>query len=148
METWHPMAVHLPIALVMLWPFIDGLGLLLRRPDVSAVALGLLCAAVGFSLFATATGQFAYDAALAEGVDRRLLDTHADYANLMPWVLLLLTAARAWAPTKLGLAGHWGAVVLGLGATAFMVFVGSTGGALVYDHGVGVKAPPASSAEE
>ncbi len=139
METWHPMAVHLPIALILLWPVVDGLGIVLKRPDLSGLALGLLCAAAVFSLFATATGQFAYDAAAATGVRRRLMDTHADYANLVPWLLLLLAAGRAWLPGKLGRAGHGLVLVAGLAMAGFIVFVGASGGKLVYEHGVGVK---------
>ena len=108
METWHPMAVHLPIALILLWPIIDALGLALKRPDLSALALGLLCATVAISLFATATGQFAYDAAIADGVDPGLLATHADNANLVPWVLLLIAAARAVARRSWGWPGIGG----------------------------------------
>ena len=135
------MAVHLPIALILLWPAIDAIGLLSGRGDVCGLALGLLCFSVLVSLFATATGQFAYDAAAAEGYDRRLLDTHAAWANLVPWIMLALAGGRAWLPTKAGRAGHWAAVVLGLGAAAFIVIVGASGGDLVYDHGVGVVAP-------
>ena len=146
MESWHPMVVHLPIALILLWPVIDGLGLALGRSDLSALALGLLCATVLFSLFATATGQFAYDAAIENGVSRRLLDTHADSANLVPWLILALAAVRAWLPTKLGRAGHWTAVALGVAAGAFIIVVGASGGELVYEHGVGVKDHPVPSA--
>ena len=145
MDSWHPMAVHLPIAMILLWPVIDALGLLLKRTDLCGLALGLLCTAAVVSLFATATGQFAYDAAVAEGFDRRLLDTHADYANLVPWLLLMLAAARAWLPGRLGRIGHGLTIALGAAAGAFIVVVGATGGDLVYEHGVGVKRPAAEA---
>ena len=73
------------------------------------------------------------------GTIRRCSDRHADNANLVPWLLLLLAGVRAFAPQKLGRVGHWGAVALGLAASAFIVVVGASGGDLVYEHGVGVK---------
>ncbi|MEM7675345.1 MAG: DUF2231 domain-containing protein [Myxococcota bacterium] len=140
MDTWHPVAVHLPIAFVLLWPVIDALGLTLKRFDLCALALGLLGVTVVLSLVATATGQFAYDAAAAQGVDLDLLDTHANYANLVPWLLLLIAAARGFGPQKYGALGHWGAILLGFAMAAFIVVVGGSGGELVYEHGVGVRA--------
>lgn len=146
METWHPMAVHLPIALILLWPCIDALGLVFRRGDLSALALGLLGVTVLLSMFATATGQFAYDAEKAK-FGTELLDTHADYANLVPWLLLLLVGARALAPVKLGRWAHGVTIGLGFAMGAFIMVVGWTGGQLVYEHGVGVRAPVTEGAQ-
>jgi len=146
MDTWHPLAVHLPIAFVLLWPVIDALGLSLKRFDLCGLALGLLVITVVFSLFATATGQFAYDAAVARGADLDILDTHANYANLVPWLLLLLASARGFGPQKFGVAGHWGAIIVGFAMAAFIVVVGASGGELVYEHGIGVRAVPTAEA--
>lgn len=141
MDELHPMATHLPIALALVWPLVDLLGLALKRPDVSRVGFGLLILAVVASLFATATGQAAFDEAVSLGIDPKTLNTHADDANLMPWALLLLVAIRWGAAQKLKTRGQVLGIVLGLLLWPFIVGVGRSGGALVYQHGVGVHAP-------
>ena len=45
METLHPAAIHMPLALVLLWPIIDGLGLKIGSPHLMRLGLGLLVAA-------------------------------------------------------------------------------------------------------
>ncbi len=141
MDRLHPMAVHLPIVLVLLWPIIDAVGVLFKRMEICQVALALLMLAIVTSLFATATGQAAFDAALAKGADPQVLNTHADNANLMPWLLLLLEAARWGGAFKLKKKGHIAAIVLGLFMWPFVIAVGDSGGKLVYEHAIGIRAP-------
>lgn len=140
MDTLHPAAIHLPLALVLLWPIVDGLGLWAKSPHLSRLALGLLVLAAVASLFATATGQAAFDEAVRRGVDGALLRTHTEDADLMPWALLALAGLRAWLPTKLGGKGRGVALALGLLLIPFAFSVGRSGGKLVYEHGVGVWA--------
>jgi uncharacterized membrane protein len=139
MEAFHPLAVHLPIALVLLWPCIDLIGLLNSRSDVSAVAFALLLLAIPAALFATVSGQSAYDAAVARGAPTKLLDTHGDLAGLVPWLLLALAAVRAIAPRKLGRHGRWFAIALGALMAALIVWIARSGGLLVFEHGIGVS---------
>jgi uncharacterized membrane protein len=134
------MAVHFPIALVFLWPVIDAVGLLLKRADVSRVGLALLLLAVGVSLFATATGQAAFEAAIAKGVDAEVLNTHADDANLIPWALVLVAAVRFLGAQKLKAKGQIAGIVLGVLLWPLVIRTGDSGGRLVFEHAVGVKA--------
>lgn len=138
--SWHAAAVHVPLALGLVWPLVDLTGLALRRPDVSTTGFGLLLVAALSSLVATATGQAEYDAAFAAGVPVARLDSHADLAALVPWTLLAVAALRGWGPGKLGRAGHWGSVGIGFAAGLLLIQVGATGGELVYEHGVGTSA--------
>lgn len=144
MESLHPVAIHLPLVLVFLWPVVDGLGLRLRSPHLQRLGLALLALAAVSSLFATATGQAAFDVAVAQGTDPALLRTHTDNADLMPWIFMVLTALRAWLPSKWGARGHAAAVALGVCVVPLAFVVGQSGGKLVYQHGVGVQAgqPP------
>lgn len=135
----HPVAVHFPIVLVILWPLLDLAGLLLKKPDLSRAALVLLGVAVVASLVATVTGDSAFHAAVEQKVDPELLNTHADNANLVPWILLAVAGARAFLPRKLGNRGHAAAIVLGMSCWWLIYLVGQSGGALVFEHGVGVQ---------
>lgn len=136
----HPLVVHLPIALILLWPIVDGAGLLLRRPDVSGVGVALLIAAVAAALVATATGQAALDAATRAHVRPDLLATHADKANPLPWALIAVVAVRLLGSQRLGRRGQALAIAFGVAIWPWIFLVGQTGGALVFEHGVGVEA--------
>lgn len=139
MATLHPMAVHLPIAIALLWPLIDLIGLLTKRPDLSRLAIGLLGLGLVTALFGTVTGQAAYDAALDLGRAPSLLDGHAQDADLVPWLMLLVLALRTGGAAKLGRGAVIAALVAGVLLAGFVVGVGRSGGALVYEHGVGVS---------
>jgi uncharacterized membrane protein len=139
METLHPMAVHLPIALALIWPLVDLAGFWLQRSDVSWTAIALLVVAIPCALFATVTGQAAYDAAIAAGQPAERLDLHADIASLLPWLLLIAGALRALLPRKAGRRGQLFAIGIGILIGALVVNAGYTGGQLVYRWGVGVK---------
>lgn len=138
MHALHPAVIHMPLVLVLLWPVIDGVGLKLQSPHLMRLGLVLLLLGALTSLMATVTGQAAFDEALVHGVDATLLRTHTSDADMMPWALLTLSALRAWVPTKFGIRGHAGVLVLGLLLWPFALGVGNSGGELVYEHGVGV----------
>jgi uncharacterized membrane protein len=138
-EALHPLAVHLPIAVVLLAPAIDAIGFFAKKTDLSNLAIGLYVFGVIASLFATATGQAAFDVAVDGGATGELLNTHADDANLIPWLLILLVIVRVVAPKKLGSKGHAVALVLGFAMWPYVFLVGQSGGALVFEHGIGVK---------
>ena len=116
----------------------DGIGLVTRRTDISRVGLGLLALAIPASLAATVTGQGAFDAAIAAGAAPALLNQHADLAALVPWLLLLVAAARWLGAARWGRWGHGAALILGLALWPFVYRVGHSGGELVFRHGIGV----------
>jgi uncharacterized membrane protein len=138
MATLHPMAVHLPIAIALLWPLIDLIGLLTKRPDLSRLAIGLLVLGLVSALLATVTGQAAYDAALELGRAPSLLDGHAQDADLVPWLMLLVLALRTGGAARFGRGAVVASVVAGLLLAGFVIAVGRSGGVLVYEHAVGV----------
>lgn len=139
MEALHPIAIHLPIVLIFLAPVIDALGLFTNSPHLSRLAVGFYVAIVLTALFATATGQAAFDVAVEAGVSGELLTTHADDANLVPWLSIVVVVVRFVGPQKLGRNGRVLALVAGLALWPFIYLVGNSGGALVYEHGVGVR---------
>ena len=140
MDAVHPMMVHVPIGLVLVWPWVDLAGRLLGKTDVSRTAVALLAIAVPASLAATVTGQFAYDAAIAAGFKPETLDTHADAPGLLPLQLLLLLGLLTLGVKKWGAPAHGLAILLGFALIVFVVSLGGSGGQLVFEHGVGVRA--------
>lgn len=139
MDVLHPIAVHLPIALVLLAPVIDALGFFTKKDEFSYLAIGFYGLAILVSLFATATGQAAFDTAVAQGVEGKLLNTHADDANLVPWLLIVVLVIRVVLPKKIGKAGRIVALVAGVAMWPFIYQVGASGGELVYEHAIGIR---------
>ncbi|MBX2814062.1 MAG: hypothetical protein KTR25_19765 [Myxococcales bacterium] len=125
----------------MIWPLIDGIGLITRQPMVSRTALGLMLTAMITSLVATATGQMEFDQAVAAGFEAELLNQHASYGSMVPWVLMAVSAVRLWLPGQIGGIGPWLGVLFGMVSWWLIVHVGHTGGVLVYEWGVGIAAP-------
>lgn len=136
---FHPQWVHLPLALALLYPLIEAYALWARQPKVDALswtALGLLLVC---SFLAVVSGQWAMDEAMAAGVPRALLDGHAEWGDFFPWAVLLLLGARGTLTAKLGRPGRMGAFGLALALVLLALQTGKTGGALVFEHGVGVS---------
>lgn len=149
MAELHPMVVHLPIGVVLLYPFFELAAALTRRRELGAVSLALLGVAVISSLVASTTGEAAYDAAVTAGYDHALLGEHEEWAEMLPWALIAVFAARLYLAFETRF-GPWVGVALGAALVAFVVQVGNSGGWLVYEHGVGVRpgAGPAASSED
>lgn len=135
--SWHAAVVHFPVALALVAPAVDAVGQLFGRAQVAWTGVTLFGVAALSSLAATATGQAEYDAAYAAGVELGILDAHADVASAVPWALLGALALRLWLPTKLGHRGARLGLAGALAAAALVAWAGTTGGALVYEHGVG-----------
>lgn len=134
--TLHPMVIHFPIALSLLWPVVDAIGLALARPDVSKVGAGLLALCVPAALVATVTGQSAYEAAIERGYTAEVLDRHADWAGLIPWALLLVLVVRVLGVRRAGRRAHLLAIMMGALVSGLVALSGYEGGQL--SHGIGV----------
>lgn len=140
MDTLHPMAVHFPIAFAITWPLFDALAFWVRSAVLDRLSLGLLAVTVVFSAVATATGQAAFETALDRGTPPELLHPHTEDANLVPWALLLVLGLRYGLERKLGKAGRLVALAGGLAVAGFVGSVANSGGTLVYEHGIGIRA--------
>ena len=139
MAEYHPVSVHFPIVLLLLWPILDGLGLWLKKEDLCSVAVGLLLLALVSTLIATITGQAAFDRALAQGYDLALLEKHTLDADIMPWLVLVLALVRSVGVHRFGKRAHMIAVLMGFCVSGFLLSVAHEGGDLVYANGVGVQ---------
>jgi len=133
------MAVHLPIGVVLLYPWFELAGLLARQRSLHFGAMGLLGVGLLSSMFASATGEAAYDAAAAAGHSHELLETHEVWSGKVVWALLAVLGVRFFVARERPRLAAWLGFGLGLGLIALVVMVGWTGGRLTYEHGVGVR---------
>ncbi len=147
MDELHPFAVHFPVALVILYPFFELVAALTKRRDLGWVAIGVLGVAIAGSLFASATGEEAYDVAIAAGFSHDLLESHEELAEKLPWFLIAAFGVRLYLQFKQTY-GAWVGFALGVVLQIIVLQVGYTGGKLVYEEGVGVRAELMRSPKE
>lgn len=139
-EIYHPMIVHFPIALAFLSTLLYILYIATRREfylqAVSwSVPLGALSAAV-----AVAAGKIAERSAVHnEAAHEILVKYHQPLGFAVLAALLLLTAwgfAVRWKFSGANLAAYAAALLL---TAALVAATGHYGGAIVYEHGMGVR---------
>lgn len=142
----HPLAVHFPIGVILIYPWVELTAAITRQAAYGFVAIGLLVAGTIGSMVASATGEAAFEHAVEKGFSVELLESHEEWSEATPWVFIVVLAFRLFLSKKTRF-GAWAGFGLGLAAVAFVVQVGRTGGELVYQHGVGVKgfAPKAAA---
>ncbi|KYP81405.1 DUF2231 domain-containing protein [Ferroacidibacillus organovorans] len=138
--TIHPMVVHFTIAILYLAVLADLIGFFWKSEFYERAGFIML----GLGVLATIAAGFA--GVLSENADKltpqavALIHTHASFGELTgivflaAWVVRLMTrykkSGRVFGPS----------LILSLIGLALLTYVGHLGGALVYDHGVGVNA--------
>jgi uncharacterized membrane protein len=143
MDELHPAIVHFPIAAVAFYPWLELARNLARQRSLGIAAMAMLGVGVVASMIASATGEAAYDVAIDRGFSHEVLESHEEYAEALPWALIVVLALRLYLERRYGAAplAGWVGFGLGLALTGYVLWVGHTGGLLVYDHGVGVRVP-------
>ena len=137
---WHPMLVHFPITLVIIWPFIDVVGLILNLRSLNILAIVLLGLAVVSSLAAATTGEVDEHAAIDLGYSHELLQPHTFLADLFPWVMFAVLVIRILGSVWWGKqGGAWLGIILGFCCCPLVAYIGYTGGQLVFEKGIGVN---------
>ncbi len=140
-SSWHPIVVHFGIALFVVAVLLDAAALLMRRPGWHHAGwLNLVLAAVAVAA-AVAAGMESEIALNPTHELHQVLDTHKTLAYTTLGMVLLLAA---WRYTLRGEFPRRGAAALyicvSLAALGAIGGAGYYGGALVYEHGAGVRA--------
>lgn len=93
----HPIVIHFPIALLLIAPVLVVLSLWRKshRGGYAEAALVLMLIGTAFSFVAVSTGKAAEEVVERNDKLEQALDAHADMAEAVPWVFLVLTAAYA-----------------------------------------------------
>ncbi len=148
----HPMAVHFPIALLLVGFVSDVAGIALKKELLSKVALILLLTgALGLAV-AYVSGRAAGEGLAEGGALKEALEAHEDSAMMTLWLVIAAVAARVVlaAAKKYSGALRWIPTVLLLAGALAVARTGHLGGQLVYKHAAGVQLgledlPPADS---
>jgi uncharacterized membrane protein len=148
METlpnWHPLLVHFPIALYVVAVLVDAVAQGMRSyPWLFRSALLLYVLAAVGALGAYLSGQ-----AAAEGIGPLSGEAYSVLAAHETWALRVLLFLGGYAGLRLLLAFwrplsglRWALWVLSLPGWWLLYEAADRGGALVYQHGVGVRTAP------
>jgi len=147
-EPLHPAVVHFPIALLLVGAGLSLLAVVFPRWSL-ATALILVLGAVGAVVAAQTGEQEEHRLPKTTGELHEALENHEhagerarNFSLVAAFLAVLTVIAARWRLVKRMLAGATAVVAL---MTAYHVAqAGHYGGALVYEHGLGVgKAPPA-----
>lgn len=142
----HPIIVHFPIALLVVYSLFEISGVLLNKDDLSKIALYLLFLGVITSIGAVLTGNQAADAAselIKNGAEipQELIDTHEEYANFTMWFYTAILVARVYLVLKKKFTRKikYLFAVLSLAGCFLIYETAEHGGELVYKYGAGTE---------
>jgi uncharacterized membrane protein len=162
----HPAVVHFPIVLIFLGTLISVLTIFTRRGALPQFAAAILILAAGSAQFAVYTGGDQADEVIQRMPSARsLIHDHAEWGELMR-TAAVIAAVAAVVAALVAMASHQGGrtrvggdpysrrsngfrrilafitTVAAATACYFAVEAGQHGGAMVYQHGVGVQIAP------
>ncbi len=134
----HAMLNHFPAALLPVSVVLDLLGLWLKRESLKAAAFWTLIAGVLGTGAAIASGLLAADAAEHSEQAHAIMETHETLAFI---VLAIFGVLAIWRMLRRGV---WRekeqpvALTAGVIGVLILVYAGSLGGKLMFDHAVGI----------
>lgn len=137
MESFHPILVHFPLALLTASFLVEGLALVLRRPALHVVSLWNLGLGVLGAVGAVLSGRQAMALAKHSMEIHEIMEIHERVGYLVLLGGALLLAWRVLLRDSGGRRSRWAAwLALGL-LCAGMAYGAHLGGRMVYEFGVG-----------
>ncbi len=138
----HPIFIHFPIVIFLLYIVFEILGLF--REQYSNTALILLILGVVAGVAAVLTGNQAAEvieksSQISKLIPKELLEEHENYATIALWFFFALSALRIYLTVKKKFTQKIKIVIIALAIIGYL-FVFETaahGGKLVYDFGAG-----------
>lgn len=144
LSSLHPVFVHFPIAVFLLYIIFEMLGIF--DDNFSKAALVLLLFGVLTGLAAVLTGNQAAEVLLkssqiGKNIPKELIESHENYATLTLWFFFALAVLRIYLVVKKKFNKKMKIIILFLAILGY-IFVfetGERGGKLVYDFGAGTR---------
>ncbi|MBI4341652.1 MAG: DUF2231 domain-containing protein [Candidatus Omnitrophica bacterium] len=137
MESVHPLVVHFPIALLMAALLLDGLALVLRRPQFHRVALWNLSLGVLGAGAAVWTGYEAAEIAKHAFEIHQVMELHRKLGIATLVLGALVMVWRLWKRDRLGGPARALTLLLMLTMSGTLAYGAHLGGRLVYEFGAG-----------
>ena len=145
MPNWHPLVVHFPIVLLCTSVVVDLFALIRHREQWHRFAYALLVAGLLSSLVAVITGTEAALPYRSQSALADLIQQHEDFGSFV--FIVFLATALGRLPLFLQRTAGWPLtmwIAVAGGGCVLLWWTSFYGGALVYEHGVGVAGIGAS----
>ena len=149
LASFHPQLVHFPIALFIVYTFLELVGLLFKKEAFTKAAFIILILGVLGALASVLTGNQAEEAWKNwNTVSKGLLEEHETYANITLWYFVGVLTLRTLFVINVEIKNKFVAytakmkiafVLFALVGCFFVYQTGEHGGKMVYKHGVGVS---------
>ncbi len=145
----HPKIIHFPIALFIVYTFLEIVGLVFKKDIFTKAAFIILILGVLGALAAVLTGNQAEEVWKNwTGASKNLLDEHETFATITLWYFFALLILRTIFVINVEIKNKFidhaakmkiAFVILALAGCYFVYETGEHGGKMVYKHGVGVS---------
>ncbi|MCL4548657.1 MAG: DUF2231 domain-containing protein [Bacteroidetes bacterium] len=142
----HPRLVHFPIALFILYFFLETFGIVLSKEYLSKTAYIVLAAGVVTALGAVLTGNQAQDLAKQilknnYGSYGSSIDLHEEFATITLWYFFAMLVLRTYLVLKKKFSSKLKYVFIPLGLLGcYLIYItGVYGGELVFKYGIGTQ---------
>ena len=137
MESFHPILVHFPIALLLAALLIETLGLLFSKQHWHRVSLWNLTLGAAGAAVAVLTGRQAMAVAKHSMEIYRIMELHERLGYGVLALTILIAGCRLLARDRISRKTRWMLWALLAAACGLMAFSAHLGGRMVYEFGVG-----------
>jgi uncharacterized membrane protein len=142
----HPRIVHFPVALFILYFFLETGGILLKKDYLSKSAHIILITGIVTAVVAVLTGNQAHEAAkflYKEKINllNDLIERHQQNATITVWYFFAVLILRTYLILKKKFENNWKYFFIPLGlAGCYLIYItGIHGGELVFKYGIGTQ---------
>jgi uncharacterized membrane protein len=139
----HPLAVHFPIALLIVYSLFEISALFYKKADLDKVAIILMAFALFSALAAVITGNQAWEAAkdIVNTVQRDAIEKHEFFATATLFFYSALFFVKLYLINKRKFAGRVKYTYLAMIfiGNIFIYLTGYYGGRLVFEYGIGTS---------
>lgn len=142
----HPIVVHFPIAIFVLYGFSEIVVLIFNKDWLNKFSILLLTAGVVSSLLGVLTGNQAYTLLKPvlkskQAIIEETILMHEQFATITLWYFVILFVIKLYLLIKRKQTHNWKVVfcILSIVGIYFVYETGLLGGKLVFEFGVGTK---------
>ena len=137
MDSIHPLVVHFPIALLVSGVGLDGVALLLRRPQLHRIALWNVALGTLGAAAAVLSGLRAETVAKHSFEIWQVMELHERLGFATLILGLLIVGGRLWMRDRLPTGWRLAAFLMSVALLGTLSWGAYLGGRLVYEFGVG-----------
>jgi uncharacterized membrane protein len=150
-EIWHPLSVHLPLAILLVASLFYITGFFFRKKSWENTSIILLLVGIAGAWIAIYTGNLADGVVSRQICDPTVLKTHENNAYIVAWLFsaasIIILAEYFGTLKKIRKIAKILVLVLVMTGSGFLFYTGHLGATLVYQQAAGVYVPTEDCSE-